>query len=132
MSDRLYREFIQRQRSCVTGRGDWVEHIGEYRCEACHVRRAVDAGMRYKPDFSCVPLRHMEHDIQTRLGELDCLREFLPASEVAEMFDGISHDEAVLKAKAWFDAKVVFYFERWLETLKQTTTTWEQLQGTEA
>ena len=128
MSDKLYREFIQRQPSCITGRyAEYLEN-GEKRNPACHVRRANRFGTGFKADYACVPLTAIEHDVQTRLGELACLKEFLPAPRVSEMFDGLAHEVAVLKAKAWFDEKVEVYFQRWLETLKSATTNWQQLQ----
>jgi hypothetical protein len=127
LSDRLYREFIQRQPSCLTGR--FAEYVdGEGRNPACHVRRANKFGTGFKAEYSCVALTHQEHDIQSRLGELACLKEFLPAVQVAEMFDGVSYEVSVLKAKVWFDEQVAIYFERWCETLKHATSSWEQLQ----
>jgi len=63
------------------------------------VRRANKFGTGFKAEYSCCPLTHQEHDIQTRLGELACLKEFLPAEQVAAMFDGVSYEVSVLKAK---------------------------------
>lgn len=114
MTDEAFRAWIQTLPSCVTGRGDWIEQLGETRNEACHVRRANAFGTGFKAELSCVPLTHLEHDIQTRIGELACLKEFLPRAEVAEIFDGLLHEAAVLKAKAWFDAQVLKYRKRWM------------------
>ena len=87
-----------------------------------------DVGTGFKAEYSCIALTHIEHDIQTRLGELACLQEFLPQAKLAEMFDGFSHEEPVLKAKAFFDEQVVIHFEKWQATLKYATTSWQQLQ----
>jgi hypothetical protein len=114
MTDAAFRSWIQTLPSCITGRGDWIEQFGERRNEACHVRRAKTFGTGFKADLSCVPLTHLEHDIQTRNGELACLMEFLSKGEIRRLFYGKLYEERVSAAKAWFDAQAEKYRARWM------------------
>ena len=115
MTDAAFLAWIRTQSSCITGRGDWVENLGENRCDAAHVRRANTFGTAFKAEFSAVPLTHFEHDIQTRLGELTCLMEFLGKGEIRRLFYGKPYEDRVIAAKEWFDAQVLIYRQRWAE-----------------
>lgn len=67
-SDKQYREWIQKQPSAYSK--EFSEFVdGEGRCEAAHVRRAIDSGTSYKPTYSCIPLTHDEHLLQHQQGE---------------------------------------------------------------
>jgi hypothetical protein len=130
MTDAAYRAWLQTLPSCISGRyAEYLEN-GDRRNPACHVRRAGEAGTAYKPLFSAVPLTHIEHDVQTRLGELACLMEFLPAIQAAQMFHGLCRDDAVRKAKGWFDLRAGEYLERWMSETPEGRK-WAQEQRTE-
>ena len=93
-SDKQYRQWIQRQVSCISGRySEWVD--GEGRCEAAHVRRAGKSGTGFKAEFSCVPLTRQEHSDQHQHGE--------------EYFGG----------KQFFDKQVIKYRKMWVESRKK-------------
>ena len=67
-TDKQFREWIQRQPSCISGR--FSEYVnGEGRCVAAHVRRSKDSGTGYKAPYSCVPLTQIEHLRQHQHGE---------------------------------------------------------------
>lgn len=68
-TDDAYRAWIQKQHCIVCQKQDWVEELGEGRCEAAHVRRADKFGTAYKASFSCVPLCHQHHGLQHLKGE---------------------------------------------------------------
>lgn len=68
-ADKQFREFIQRQPSCISGRFSEYLEIGEGRSIACHVRRAGESGTAYKSEYSCVPMTHAEHLLQHQKGE---------------------------------------------------------------
>ncbi len=99
-TDAEYREWISRQPSCLTGEfSQWLD--GEGRNPACHVKRASTGGIAYKGLLCCVPMRQEERAVQHQHGEKACLERYLGGSWSVE------------KAKAWFDAKVIEYRERW-------------------
>lgn len=107
-TDEEYREWVQRQPSCLSGSGDWVAELGEERCEAAHVRRSDESGAGIKAEYACVPLTRKEHQIQHDNGEASLLNE-------------INHtklDEQ--SAKGWFDVQRFKYLEKWC---------WEKLKG---
>lgn len=61
-TDEQFREWVQRQPSAWSGASDWVESIGEGRCEAAHVSRIeFGRGIAHKPEYACIPLTHAEH-----------------------------------------------------------------------
>ncbi len=67
-SDEQFREWVQRQPSCVSG--DFSEYVeGEGRCVAAHVRRAGESGIAHKAPYACVPLTDAEHQRQHQDGE---------------------------------------------------------------
>lgn len=72
-SDAQFLEWIRQQPCAMTGIYDRSEdaHGNEInRCEAAHVRRIANgAGVATKPPYSAIPLIHVWHDAQTRLGE---------------------------------------------------------------
>jgi hypothetical protein len=87
-NDKAYREWIQRQPSCVSGQ--FSEYVnGEGRCIAAHIRRAGKSGIAFKAEFSCVPLTDAEHRLTHQ------------------------HGEAALRPKEWFDAQVKLYLAKW-------------------
>ena len=68
-TDKGYQEWVRKQPSVISKCGDWVESIGEERCEYAHVRRAADSGTGIKPAYWGIPLRHEEHKLQHQQGE---------------------------------------------------------------
>lgn len=108
-SDDEYRAFVQRQRSCLSGR--FAEQVhGEGRNPACHVRRAGFSGTGHKAAYSCVPLTHEEHAIQSGAGhggggELKLLQLYC-----------VANIETVDDAKYWFDQQVKKYLILWVKS----------------
>lgn len=93
-AQREYTAWIQKQISCITGGTDWIEEIGEGRCEAAHVNRvAYGAGRGFKGDL-LVPLTHEEHHYYHQHGEQSVLLKYLemPKLAITEEF-----------AKCWFE-----------------------------
>lgn len=90
-TDEEYREWIQRQPSCVSKKfSEWVD--GEGRCIAAHVRRVSSgAGTAIKPAYSCVPLTDAEHQQQHGKGE------------------------SVLESPEWFDKQRSEYLVQWIK-----------------
>jgi hypothetical protein len=67
-TDEQFREWVQRQPSCVSGH--FSEYVnGEGRCIAAHVRRAGESGTAFKGEYAAVPLTHDEHLLQHQKGE---------------------------------------------------------------
>jgi hypothetical protein len=113
--DEEYREWIQRQRSCVSHQ--FSEYVnGEGRCAAAHVRRAGIAGVAYKPLFSAVALKQKEHDLQHQKGEAECLLKYLPERRSMEVFYGIPAEGWDRIAAQWFDFRAKDTLEQWLAT----------------
>jgi hypothetical protein len=103
--DQQFREYIQRQPSCLSGH--FSEHInGEGRSIAAHVRRASNSGTSAKPLFSCVPLTQSEHDLQHRQGEAACLNFCKPKDMPWTSFD----------AKEWFNLTAQQYLQQWVRS----------------
>jgi len=100
-TDEDYLKWIRTQPSAISGDYDWSEAGGF--CEACHVRRANEAGTGYKPPYSAIPLTHKEHHIQTTQGEVACL-------ENSGLF---AQKPTVEQAKEWFDTMAAKYREEW-------------------
>lgn len=98
--DKRFREWVQRQPSCISGRFSEYVH-GEGRNPACHVRRASRSGIAFKGDFCCVPMTQAEHLTQHQKGEAGCLAEHLGGQWTRET------------AAAWFDDQAKAYRERW-------------------
>ena len=90
-TDRQYRQWVQKQRSCISG--NFSEYVnGEGRNPACHVRRGGFSGIAYKAPYSCVPMTHDEHARQHYKGE------------------------SALRSKEWFDEQVIIYLRMWIES----------------
>jgi len=68
-TDKQFREFIQRQPSCISGRFSEYLENGDGRCVAAHVRRAGESGTGFKGEYSCVPMLQSEHLLQHAKGE---------------------------------------------------------------
>ena len=68
-SDSEYQAWCRRQPSAFSG--EWSEMFdGEGRCEFAHVRRvSAGSGISEKPEYSGIPLTHIEHEAQHRIGE---------------------------------------------------------------
>lgn len=102
MTDEAFREYIQRQRSCLSEKySEWLGDIGERRNLACHVRRAGESGTGYKAPYACVPMMRIEHDYQHQHGELAAIQKF--NASLARII------KTEWQAKAWFDAQVEKY-----------------------
>lgn len=131
-TDDDFREWVQRQPSCLTGKfSEYVD--GEGRCVAAHVRRSGESGTAFKAEYACVPLTDEEHQWQHQHGESDCLRRYRhPQGD---------HEEG----KEWFDKQRNKYVQQWghqrlcqilgLESLKMASCSsliaWAETQGVE-
>lgn len=103
--DAQFREWIQKQPSCLDGESDWITEIGEGRCEAAHVRRAGESGTGFKGSYACVPLTHGQHAVyQHQRGEVHALNTFRPM----DLGPWIP-----LNAEAWFDEQRIKYVKDW-------------------
>ncbi len=106
MTDKKFREWVQRQPSCLSGR--FSEYVnGEGRCIAAHVRRAATSGTGYKAPFSCVPMTDDEHRFQHQHGELACLLRYMSGPL------GIPQFAAADFAKEWFTDQAKKYRKQW-------------------
>jgi len=116
MTDELYRQWIQTLPCCLDGRSysEFLEHLGEWRNPACHVRRAGESGTGYKAEFCTIPLTHIHHAYQHQYGELACLAKFSRDPELLRALKNASPREAERIAKDWFDAQVEKYRKRWM------------------
>lgn len=103
-TDKEFREWIQQQKSCISGNYSEVVN-GEGRCIAAHVRRSNNSGVAHKPEYACVPLTDPEHQLQHATGEAHCLYSFLPEKQK----EPFSEQEA----KAWFDKQRIKYVSQW-------------------
>lgn len=111
MTDADYRLWIQKQPSCLTNTFSEYLEDGTGRSIACHVRRARDSGVGYKPPYSYVPMTHEQHLHQHQHGELACLIRFLPGFR--HKVRNLPYRDQVQMAKDWFDAKAMDYCEQW-------------------
>lgn len=68
-SDAQYQAWCRKQPSAYDGAADWHPERGESVCEYAHVRRAGNAGTGCKPEFSGIPLTHLQHQLQHQHGE---------------------------------------------------------------
>jgi hypothetical protein len=121
MTDKLYREWIQTQKSCITGNFSEYLDDGRKLCVAAHVRRAGHSGVAFKAPFSVVPLTQNEHFYQHQHGELACLRKFTRDPQLICTLDNASPFEAERIASDWFDAQVEKYRGMWRERTKNSS-----------
>lgn len=61
ISDKHFQEWTRKQPCASCGGGDWIEEIGEFRCEFAHSRLNARGGTSYKPPYSGLPLCHSCH-----------------------------------------------------------------------
>jgi len=117
MTDAQYRSWIQTLPSCLDGQSfsEYLEHLGEWRNPACHVRRARTFGTGFR-DVPCttIPLTHAQHAYQHQHGELACLMKFSRDPELICALKNASPVEAERIAAGWFDAQVEKYRARWM------------------
>lgn len=108
-TDEEFREWVQKQKSAWSGQQDWVDVLGEGRCEAAHVSRIeYGRGMSHKPEYACIPLTHAEHMNHHQYGEsaFDDIRD-----------DGTKDD----LGRDWMERMRWKYVEQWAwDTLKAT------------
>lgn len=96
--DQKFLDWVSRQPSCLNGEfSEWHDGVG--RSIACHVRRAANAGVAYKPLYSAVPMTREQHDLQHKEGETAVLRQY-----------GILTGDA----KSWFDEQAEQYYQEWM------------------
>ncbi|OWK42044.1 hypothetical protein [Fimbriiglobus ruber] len=91
-TDKQFREFIQRQPSCISGRFSEFLETGEGRCVAAHIRRAGESGTGFKGEYACVPMTQSEHLLQHQ------------------------HGESYFGGKEFFDAQRVRYLGMWVDS----------------
>jgi len=110
-TDDEYRAWIQNRPCIVCGGGDYVEKTGELKCEAAHVKRPSNSGMKHKPEYSCVPLCDGDHiGIQHAHG--------LPALYVKFLSLRHRHGGAIPEvtendAREWFDKQRDKHLVEW-------------------
>ena len=116
MTDALFRAWVQTLPSALDGKSysEFLEHLGEWRNPACHVRRAGESGTGYKAEFSAIPLTHDQHAFQHQRGELACLVKYCRDAEVIDRVKAASPYEALRIAEDWFDMQVEKYRKRWM------------------
>jgi hypothetical protein len=102
-TDKQFREWVQRQPSCISGQFSEYLEDGTGRCVAAHVRRARDSGTGFKAEFACVPMTHAEHLRQHQHGETAAMPYFSDSPTDSQL------------AKEWFDAQRVRYLRTWIE-----------------
>jgi hypothetical protein len=106
MTDKAFLEWIETQRSCLTG--NFSEYLnGDGRSIACHVRRAGRAGTSYKPPYSAVPMTFGEHAVQSHQGELEAIRKY--NAGLARVITTLD------EAKDWFDEQARKFRCAWYE-----------------
>lgn len=101
-TDDEFREWINTLESCISNNFSEYPN-GEGRNPACHVRRGGKSGTGYKAPYSCVPMTHDEHHVQTVHGEAAVLNKYLSP--------GFTPDTA----KHWYDIKVIHYRKLWIK-----------------
>jgi hypothetical protein len=107
-SDDDFQEWVRRHHSCLSGRADWDEDLGEPRCEFAHVRRVSEgSGTAVKPPYFGVPLTHEEHRWQHDKGEIRTLAKFAKAT--FEKLDKATSDCAA----EWFQKQANKYRFDW-------------------
>ncbi len=103
--------YIQTLNCIVCGGHDWVEEIGQGRCEAAHVNNASNSGTGIKADYSRVPMCHHDHtQVQHQHGESQCFVNYMQATKTT--FMGGDEDLA-REAKVWFEKNRVKYLMEW-------------------
>ncbi len=108
-TDDDYQEWVQKQPSCLSKETDWIEDIGESRCEYAHVRRVSEgSGTSIKPDYFGVPMTHEEHAMQHSSGETVALNRYGKRHRKSQISD--------TEVAAWFEKKAVQYRMEWAST----------------
>lgn len=103
-SDAEYHAWTRRQKCIVCGGQDWLEDIGEGRCEYAHVRRSGDAGTAFKPEYSGVPMCHEHHAVQHQHGE----------SSAFNSYEDLSGDATTkYTAREWFERRAEKNLSEW-------------------
>jgi len=128
-TDEEFREWIQQQPCIVCKDKDWVEKLGEGRCEAAHVLRAGGKPSRKGkrpnvPAYACVPMTHKCHkEIQHPKGELAA---YMMALEIRGKLD---HDNPpdLQAAKTWFDKMRIQHVEQWAKQELKALLDYESL-----
>lgn len=119
-TDEEYRAWIQKQKCIACGGQDWVQEIGEGRCEAAHVKRPSNSGVGHKPEFSCAPLCHKHHvHTQHKHGLPTLYAEHLELTGCKDRQVNMPTFEAfAVEAREWFDKKRDRLLKEWAsETL---------------
>jgi len=125
-SDAEYQEWIQKQPSCLSKESDWIEELGEGRCEYAHVRRISEgSGTGIKPDYFGVPLTHKEHHSQHQCGQEFMLDKYWAIVSTAnKKIQPISWSRK--DAREWFEKKAVAYRLEWASTTLVKTLGYER------
>lgn len=127
-TDEDYQCWCRQQPCAVCGGGDWVEVIGERRCEYAHVRRAGESGTGHKPAYRGLPLCATCHGAQHQKGEATVLNErslFKPGSQRTDLPYG------EVAAKGWFDQQAARHLHQWArQKLKATlgADSWSRIE----
>ena len=109
-SEKDYKEWIQKQPSVLSGNSDWLEEIGEGRCEEAHVRRVGEgSGTGIKPIYFSVPLTHEEHTFQHKHGEVRALAKH--GKKAWAKLDFQNKD-----VREWWEKRAIKYRTEWAST----------------
>ncbi len=104
-TDKQFLDFVSYQPSVIDGTYH-QELNGIGRNIPCHVRRInKGAGMGIKPPFSAVSLTNQQHNIQSNLGERNCL--------FACGALRLTEDQA----REWFERKADEMLSKWIESI---------------
>lgn len=133
-TDEQFAQWIQLQKCVVCCGGDWVEELGELRCEAAHVRRAGESGTGYKADYARVPMCHNHHiNDQHHYGETEALCTHIELGGKTLLTDGKEWFNA-LRIKwvtqwCWITLKAKLGYESWASVPPEKLKAWAQVNG---
>lgn len=133
-SDEQFAQWIQLQKCVVCGGGDWVEKLGEERCEAAHVRRAGESGTGYKADYARVPMCHNHHiNDQHHYGETEALCTHIELGGKTLLTDGKEWFNALrikwITQWCWITLKAKLGYESWASVPPEKLKAWAQVNG---
>lgn len=133
-SDAEFRDWVTHQPSIISGSYNEYDDAGNGRNVACHVRRAGESGVAYKPDYACVPMTDREHQLQHTHGE-DAARQLAVANGIrtaAQMTGPDWFDQqrvAVLTAWGWQCVKTLFGVDSMADLPPEQLFEWANGEG---
>lgn len=121
-SDADFQDWIRLRKCVVCGEQDWVESLGEGRCEYAHVRRGSGVGI--KPEYSGVPMCNEHHRLQHAKGEQAAYHE-------TQASIGLPKAGTEQEAREWFEKKAIqaVTWWAWIELKKQLgAESWKDIE----